>query len=211
MITRPSRAAGPVQAQALAKAGFLLLADRSIQFDLESYEPAPTPDWLKWLADFLSTDHPVLRSLLWVLAGAALLFILYLIARRLAGDRWPWRGKGEAGGGGSGGPGGGPARALLGEADALAARGDYSEAAHLLLFRSIEDIDSRRPDLVRPALTSRDIAALAAIPVRPRAAFARIAEAVERALFARRPLGADDWRDCRSGYEEFAFAAARRG
>lgn len=211
MITRPSEAPVPAEAEAFAEAHRGLLADRSIQFDLESYEPPPTPDWLKWLADFLSTDHPVLRSLLWVLAGAALLFILYLIARRLAGDRWPWRRKSEAAEEDSWRPEAAPARALLGEADALAARGAYSEAAHLLLFRSIEDIDSRRPDLVRPALTSRDIAALAAIPVRPRAAFARIAEAVERALFARRLLGADDWRDCRSAYEEFAFAEAWRG
>jgi len=81
----------------------------------------------------------------------------------------------------------------------------------LLLFRSIEDIDSRRPDLVRPALTSRDIAALPAIPERPRGAFARIAMLVERSLFARRPLGEPDWRDCRAAYEEFAFADGWRG
>jgi hypothetical protein len=34
---------------------------------------------------------------------------------------------------------------------------------------------------------------------------------VERALFARRPLGADDWRDCRAAYEEFAFAEGWQG
>ena len=79
------------------------------------------------------------------------------------------------------------------------------------MFRSIEDIDSRRPALVRPALTSRDIAALPAIPSRPRGAFARIAMTVERSLFGRRPLGPEDWRDCRSAYEEFAFAEAWRG
>jgi len=104
-----------------------------------------------------------------------------------------------------------PARALLSEADQLAAKGLFSEAAHLLLFRSIADIDSRRPDLVRPALTSRDIAALDAIPGRPRSAFARIAMLVERSLFAGRPLGEGDWRDCRAAYEEFAFAEGWRG
>ncbi|HYN46868.1 MAG TPA: DUF4129 domain-containing protein, partial [Allosphingosinicella sp.] len=64
---------------------------------------------------------------------------------------------------------------------------------------------------VRPALTSRDIAALPALPERPRSAFARIAMLVERSLFAARPLAADDWRDCRSAYEEFAFAEGWRG
>lgn len=212
MIIKPSEAAvAPAEPEAFAEAHRGLMADRSIQFDLQSYQPPPTPGWLRWLLDFLSTDQPVLRSLLWVLAGAAVLFILYLIARRLAGSRWPWRRNGVEGEDDSWRPGAAPARALLGEADALAARGDYSEAAHLLLFRSIEDIDSRRPDLVRPALTSRDIAGLAAIPGRPRAAFARIAHAVERSLFARRPLAEGDWRDCRSAYEEFAFADGWRG
>ena len=78
---------------------------------------------------------------------------------------------------------------MLGEADALAAEGLYSEAARLLLYRSIEDIDDKRPDLVRPALTSRDIGALSDIPGRPRSAFARIAMMVERSLFARAAAG----------------------
>ena len=97
---------------------------------------------------------------------------------------------------------------LLGEADALAAAGRYAEAAHLLLHRSIEDVDARRPDLIRKSLTSRDIAALPAIPDRPRGAFARIAMLVERSLFARRPLAEPDWRTCRTAYEQFAFAEA---
>ena len=34
---------------------------------------------------------------------------------------------------------------------------------------------------------------------------------VERSLFAQRPLGESDWRDCRAAYEEFAFAEGWRG
>ena len=34
---------------------------------------------------------------------------------------------------------------------------------------------------------------------------------VERSLFARRALAADDWRDCRAAYEEFAFAESWSG
>ena len=83
-----------------------------------------------------------------------------------------------------------PARQLLGEADALAAQGRYSEAAHLLLYRSIEEIDQRRPDTVRKALTSRDIAGLPALPARPAEAFGDIVRAVERSLFGGRTLGA---------------------
>ena len=94
-------------------------------------------------------------------------------------------------------------------ADASAASAE--EAARLVLHRSIADIKAHRPTLVRPALTSRDIAGLTALPGGPRAAFARIAMLVERSLFARRALAADDWRDCRAAYEEFAFAESWSG
>ena len=142
---------------------------------------------------------------------AFVLYILYALYLRFSGSEWPWQRKPAEAPDESWRPEEAPARQLLSEADALAARGLFSEAAHLLLFRSIEDIDQRRPELVRPALTSRDIAALPAIPDRPRGAFARIAAMVERSLFARRPLGADDWHDCRAAYEDFAFAEGWRG
>lgn len=187
-----------------------LLADRSIQFDLPAFDPPEPPAWLSSLGNFLSADHPVLRIFFWILVGALALLVLYFIVRRLAGADWPWRRK-RADEAADWRPDEAPARALLSEADALAAQGSFGEAARLLLFRSIEDIDSRRPDLVRPALTSRDIAALDAIPGRPRGAFARIAMMVERSLFARRALAEADWRDCRAAYEEFAFAEGWRG
>jgi hypothetical protein len=211
-VTKPVQgaAAGP-DAAALGEAHRELLADRSIQFELPQAEPPPEPPgWAKWLADFLSTDHPGLNAGLWTLLALAGLLIVYLIVRRVSGADWPWR-REPAEETPDWRPGEAPARALLSDADALAAQGRFGEAAHLLLYRSIEDIDSRRPDLVRPALTSRDIAALPDIPTRPRGAFARIAMLVERSLFARRPLGETDWRDCRSAYEEFAFAEGWRG
>lgn len=196
--------------EAFAEAHRALLADDSIQFELKNFEPPQTPDWLRWLGEFLTSEHPVLQGLLWLVVGSLGLLILYFLARWLAGRGWRWRRGGEEEGEGWR-PETAPARALLGEADALAARGEYSEAVHLLLFRSIEDLGSRRPELVRPALTSRDIAALPAIPERPRGAFARIAMAVERSLFARRPLAEGDWRECRAAYESFAFAESWRG
>jgi hypothetical protein len=206
----PDGIAASVDSADFAEAHRELLADRSVQFDLPAFEPPPASG-PSWLDRFLSTDHPVLLAILWAIAGAAVLFILYLIVRRMMGLDWPWQRPRPEAEEEDWRPDSAPARALLGEADGLAADGRYSEAAHLLLWRSIEDIDSRRPDLLRPALTSRDIAGLAAIPERPRGAFARIAMLVERSLFARRPLAEGDWRDCRSAYEEFAFAEGWRG
>ena len=100
---------------------------------------------------------------------------------------------------------------MLAEADALAAAGRFRRRRGCSSTAASRTSQARQPDLLRPALTSRDIAALPAIPVQPRGAFARIAALVERGLFARIDLGEGDWRDCRAAYEEFAFAGGWRG
>lgn len=204
MINKPPVEPAPYDGNGFAEAHRQLLSDNTIQFDLPDVEPPPeVPD--------LSGAIPFVQVVFWIIVAGIALFILYLIARRLYGADWSRKAKVEADAGESWRPEAGEARELLGDADALAARGLYSEAARLLLFRSIEDIDAKRPALVRPALTSRDIAALEQIPGRPRSAFLAIAMMVERSLFAGRPLVADDWGRCRSAYEEFAFADGWRG
>jgi len=97
------------------------------------------------------------------------------------------------------------ARLLLAEADALAAKGLYGEAAHHLLLHSIQDVEDHRPRAIRPALTSRDIARLEAIPEQPKAAFTRIAELVEHTLFGGETLDAEGFAEARRSYETFAF------
>ena len=100
--------------------------------------------------------------------------------------------------------------ALLDDADSLAAQGRFGEAIHLLLFRSIDDLAGRRPGVVRPALTSRDIADLDVLPSQPRAAFTRLAQAFERAFFGGQPVGAEVFDAARRDYEAFAFDAGWR-
>jgi hypothetical protein len=92
----------------------------------------------------------------------------------------------------------------LDEADRLAAAGRYAEAVHVLLFRGVDDIRDQRPDLFRRAMTSREIAALPALPERARARFASIAAVVERSFFGGREVDADGWARCRREYEAFA-------
>jgi hypothetical protein len=194
-----------------------LLGDRSIQFELPpvtlvptgqtQYAPPPPagPGVAPSLPDPAAAGaSPAIQILLWGMLAILVMFMLYWVARSVADRRRAPGGQDEPEAGLQ--PEAAPALALLGEADALAADGHYGEAARLILHRSIADIEARRPALVRPALTSRDIAGLPALPGGPRAAFARIAMLVERSLFARRALGADDWRDCRAAYQEFAFA-----
>lgn len=208
MNAKPLEGAPANAYEGFAEAHRRLLADSAIQFDLPRVEQAEVP---AWLTNFLTAIYPVLKVLFWAAAAILLAYLLYALASWASGRDWPWRrAKAEAEDEGWR-PGEAPARQLLGDADRLAADGLYGEAARLLLHRSIEDIDARHPDLVRPALTSRDIAALEPIPMRPRSAFARIAMSVERSLFGGRPLGESDWRDCRSAYEDFAFADGWRG
>jgi hypothetical protein len=100
------------------------------------------------------------------------------------------------------------ARALLEDADRLASEGRYDEAAHLLLLRGVEDIEDKRPRLIKPAFTARDIAGLEAVPPAARGAFGAIAAVVETSLFGGARLDAAAFARCRAAYEDFAFPKA---
>lgn len=174
---------------------------------------APVGRFLKWLFSFLP-DAAYARFLLWtviVIGAAALLWALY---NRLRYGEWRWRLPRPAAAGDiqeeEWAPGEAGARSWLEEADALARDGRYAEAIHHLLFRSIDDIANRRPALVRPALTSRELAASQGIPQRARDLFAGIARYVERSLFGGRPVSESDWIEARKAYSGFALAAAWR-
>jgi hypothetical protein len=209
VLQAAANAMPPDDAAGFAAAHRQLLGDKSIQFTMTHDTMPKPPAWLKWLLEALAT--PTAKYILWALLAAGAAFLLFLLARHLLGIKWPsrrpraaveevedWR------------PEAGPARALLNEADALAAEGRFDEAAHLLLFRSIEDIDARRPALVRPALTSRDIADAPDLPGDPRRAFHAIVMLVEKSLFGGRSLVETEWSECRAAYESFAFAGAWR-
>jgi hypothetical protein len=190
-------------AQTVAEAHARLRAHSEIQFDLPP--PAAVRPPTHW-----SGGLPALDFLFWplVVIGAAL--ILFLIGRTLyhrfsqrpAAERRPereveqWRPEERT------------ARALLAEADAMAQAGRYDEAAHLLLHRSLEDIAARRPRLLRPALTSREIALVSALPDAVRGAFAAMAAPVEHSLFGGRTLTRDAWEAARAAYGEFALPGA---
>lgn len=64
----------------------------------------------------------------------------------------------------------------------------------------------RRPGLVRPATTGRDLAATPELPAVARPAFAAIAQVVETSLFAGRAATADAWHRARGAYADFALA-----
>jgi hypothetical protein len=222
-------------ADGLAAAHEALKADTSIQFSLQ---PAPlppeAPQWLRdfseslghalkpaarffqWIGNFMP-DAPWARMLLWTVLAAAALGLAITVYQRIRDGDWRLPGRRrslsveaeaeeEAWA-----PEAAPARSWLREADALAAQGRYSEAVHHLLFRSIEDIGRRRPRLVRPALTSRELAAAEALPAPARSLFARIAGLVEHSLFGGRPVAAADWAAARTAYADFVLPGTWRG
>ncbi len=97
------------------------------------------------------------------------------------------------------------ARDLLAAADKLADEGNFNEAVHLILLRSIEHIDRFRPLVVRPALTAREIGAIPVLPESARPIFVRIASSVERTLFAGMNIDQSEFRTCRQAYADFAL------
>jgi len=100
------------------------------------------------------------------------------------------------------------ARSLLDEADALARQGKFAEAVHLLLYRSIEDIQAKRGQRLSTALTSREIGELDDLPPKPREALSPIIMLVERSFFGAGKVDNTDWQSARQSYERFAFKEA---
>ena len=195
----------------LAEAHRRLLTDDSIQFDLPAYAPPKPPAWLEPLFEALQWLAPYMIYIFWtaVIAGAAVILLLVVLELKGVAWRFPWQNKPEeAEPEETWRPDAAAARTLLSEADELAARGNYDEAVHLLLRRSVEDISQRMPHFLRPSLTARDIAGARLLPEMVRAAFAQIARIVEAALFAKRPVGVEGWREARDAYERFAFRDA---
>ena len=194
---------------ALAAAHRRLVSGGEVQFDLPAFRPPEVPYWLQPLLDWLAHSGPVMKFLFW----AGLAFIVLLLFWSLYGWLAPvirgWLGRQEVA------PlvqvwtpEAAPARALLAQADALAADGAFADAAHLLLLRSVEQLDARYPNRLRPSWTSRDIARLPMLPPAMARAFGYIAGVVEGGIFGRRPVSADDWAQCRSAYEAAAFGPA---
>lgn len=100
------------------------------------------------------------------------------------------------------------ARALLEDADALAAEGRFAEAVHLLLFRSIDDIQSKKSGVIGRSLTSREIGALGVLPEPVRETLLPIILIVERSFFGGQDVNETGWQEARASYESFAFGGA---
>lgn len=98
----------------------------------------------------------------------------------------------------------------LGDADELARRGEYAEAIHVLLLRTLQELARSASVRVERSHTSREI--LARVPLRSdaREALFDLITAVELTHFGDEPAGAADYERCRQQFHRFA-AAFRAG
>ncbi|MFN7180892.1 hypothetical protein [Hyphomonas sp.] len=176
---------------------------------VELNPPDPPPGWLKAFGDFLEALGPVFQVIFWIAVAAVIAGLLYFLfgeaIRMRFGGRRNTNAVAEDDVLTDIRPDAGAARSLLDEADALAREGRFAEAVHLLLFRSIEDIQSRLEGGVPTSLTSREIAGLSRLPDRAKRALAPIIQVVESSHFGGRPVDAAGWQHARRSYEDFAF------
>lgn len=188
--------------QTVAEAHAALRARDDIQFELPVAPPQQQQARSNW-------QLPGIEALFWMLVVVGAGLLIALIVRSIM-NREPrqgstatlereiakWRPEEKV------------ARALLAEADAMAAAGRYDEAARLLLHRSLEEISKRKPKLLRPALTSREIAIAPLLPDAIRSAFQAMAAPVEYSLFGGRVLDRAAWEGARTAYGDFALPKA---
>lgn len=194
----------------LQEAHARLMADRSLQFERADMPVPEVSPFFRWLTEVLGHLAPFLVWGFWIGLAVVVLLIVWLLVRELfAMRRAPDRPTPPPAQPETWQPTARDARDLLADADALAAAGQYAEAAHLILLRSVADIERRLPRAVKDSLTSREIAALPALPEAARSTFGDIARLVEISLFGGKPVVRDDYASCRAAYEAFALPGGR--
>ena len=179
--------------------------------DLEALEPSNPNPILRAIAAFFEAIGGMLGYLLAAIVLFAILAGLYMVFGESLTLRWRQKEK-------SADPDisvmpdlrpeQGRARALLEDADALAAQGRFAEAVHMLLFHSIDDIQEKKSGLIGRSLTAREIGALNDLPDWIKDALSPIIRVVERSFFGGQDVTEMGWKDARDSYEFFAFGKA---
>lgn len=184
--------------------------DEAYQFDLaDPIPPKPQSAFSKWLSKVFGTIFrflaPLLEIAFWLGLGALVLGALYLIGRAVYETRFAkptTKKKDETPEIPLYEPAKAQARILLDEVDRLAAEGRFGEAVHTLLFRSIQDIDRNRPNVVRRSLTAREIGKLPVLTQNSRQAFSTIAGVSELSHFGGTPIGQSGFEVARKAYAD---------
>jgi hypothetical protein len=99
----------------------------------------------------------------------------------------------------------------LGDADELARRGEFAEAIHTLLLRTLEELVRSAAVRVERSHTSREILARMPLLADAREALSGLITAVELTHFGDEPANAADYERCRQQFHRFATAFRASG
>jgi len=189
--------------------------DEAYQFELAEPIPRRPPNaFEKALGSFFNAIFsflaPLLEIIFWLGIGVLAMGAAYLVGRALYETRFVKAEKKteEAPEIPLYQPAQAQARILLDEVDRLAAEGKYGEAVHTVLFRSIQDIDRNRPNVVRRSLTSREIGSLSVLTTEARTAFSTIAGVSELAHFGGVLVNKAGFEKARAAYAELTGQTA---
>ncbi len=97
------------------------------------------------------------------------------------------------------------------ESDALAERGDYAAAMHVLLLNSVDEMRRRLDIAIARSLTSREILARSGLEEDARACLGDIIHRVEISWFGTHLPGRDDYARCRASFVALAGMLGRGG
>ncbi len=207
----------PVSDDRLDHALSIFKSDESLQRERPESEPEPfvprkpPGPFARWLASVFRFFGPIIGYILivvLVLAALAALYFIFGESLTLRGKQKEEKVKPVISQMPDLRPEEETARALLEDADALAAAGRFAEAVHLLLFRSINDIQEKQQGSVPRSMTAREIGRLETLPSRVRSALSPIIQIVERSFFGGREVDEGGWQSARKSYESFAFGEA---
>jgi hypothetical protein len=153
----------------------------------------------------------VANVLLWTLMIAIAVFLGVYLAREFFGFDF---GEGDGEGLGDGAEGGGRrdrgvVERPLGDAQALAAAGQYQEAIHALLLRTLMELSVKRPQSLDPSLTSREVLAALMLGPEEHAALSGLIGAVEHTHFGGETPSLADYQRCEEHFQTFAAAYLR--
>ena len=163
---------------------------------------------------FLGTLGPLFKLIFYGLLAAAVGFIIFTIVReivRIRNNMVPKDKDEDMPEAPDYQPDAETARILLADAEKLAAQGKYEEAVHAILFRTIQDIQDKRPHHVKRSLTSREISRLPILSEKARKGFSMIGRLVENSFFGGGTLTEEDYTTSVATYKNFAFGKTSAG
>ena len=152
------------------------------------------------------TFGQVVAFLFYILIGAGVVALLIWIITEMSGY---WKDKPAADKPGKTAPPGAADAVTtkpLGDAEALAAQGDFGRAIHVLLLTTLFELSAKLEQRLPDALTSREVLAQVTLNEAARGALGGLIDAVEVSHFGGQAPGEADYQRCVGQFRQFATA-----